>query len=98
MVVDISGVHSVSVDFCDCRQDGVDHKRIQLLRTAWFPATFDRPKTAFMFEILETFHELTLQGKTTLYDFYFTILRKTDNLKLGKATVCRTSSPIYLRC
>lgn len=32
-------------------------------------------------------HELTLQGKTTLYDFYHTLLRLTDNAKLQKPTV-----------
>jgi hypothetical protein len=87
MVIDMTGIHLVSVDFCDCRQDGVDHRRTQLLRAAWFPATFDQPRTVFTFDVLETFHELTLQGKTTLYDFYYMILRKTDIHKLGKAMV-----------
>lgn len=87
LVIDTSGVHHVSVDFCDCRSNGFIHKRTQILRAGWFPATVNRPQTAFTFDILDTFHELTLQGKTTLYDFYHTILRKTDNAKLEKTTV-----------
>jgi hypothetical protein len=90
-IFDISGIHLVNVDFCGCRIDGLAlHPRIQLLRAGWFPATFNRPKTAFTFDTLETFHELTLQGKTTIYDFYHTIQRKTDNLKVQKKIVRET--------
>jgi hypothetical protein len=81
-----TGVHRVTVDFCDCRDD-ICHQRTQLLRARWFPATVNRPKTVFTFDVLETFHELSLQGKTTAYDFYYSIIRRTDNLQLGKATV-----------
>ncbi|KIL55027.1 hypothetical protein M378DRAFT_49831, partial [Amanita muscaria Koide BX008] len=80
-IFDTSGIHYISVDFCDCR---IIHQRTQLLRARWFPATFNRPKTAFTFDCLDTFHELTLQGKTPLYDFYHTVLHKTDNLELHK--------------
>lgn len=86
-VLDTSGVHYISVDFCDCRTNGFVHHRAQLLRARWFPATFNRPQTAFTFDCLDTFHELTLQGKTPLYDFYYTILHKTDNLELNKTIV-----------
>jgi CxC2 like cysteine cluster associated with KDZ transposases len=89
MVINTTGIHSVLVDFCDCRQDGVNHRRTQLLCVAWFSMTFDRPRTVFMFDVLETFHELTLQCKTTLYDFYYMILRKTDIHKFRKAMVSK---------
>lgn len=61
--------------------------RTQLLRARWFPATFTRPRTAFTFDCLDTFHLLTLQGKTSLYDFYHTVLHKTDNMELQKPVV-----------
>jgi hypothetical protein len=51
------------------------------------PASFDRPQTVFTFNVLDTFHELTLQGKTTAYDFYHAILRRTDNAQVGKRIV-----------
>jgi hypothetical protein len=90
-VFDTSGVHHVSIDFCDCGTNGVIHQRTQILRARWFPATFNRPQTAFTFECLDTFHELTLQGKTTLYDFYYMVLHKTDNLELNKTVVSLSS-------
>ncbi|KAI0245468.1 hypothetical protein BJV78DRAFT_1356698 [Lactifluus subvellereus] len=83
-VFDTTGVHHILVNFCNCRMNGIIHQRTQLLRARWFPATFNRPKTAFTFDCLDTFHELTLQGKTPLYDFYHTVLHKTDNLELNK--------------
>lgn len=42
---------------------------------------------AFTFDVLDLFHKLTLQGKTTLYDFYHTLLHRSDNMALGKAVV-----------
>jgi hypothetical protein len=59
----------------------------QLLRERWFPATLARPQTVFTFDCLETFHELTLQGKTSLYDYYHTLLRRSDNANLGNPIV-----------
>src|ERR1700691_658128 len=88
LVIDTSGVHRVCIDFCDCGQgDTVLHKRMQILRARWVPATIQRPRTVFTFDALETFHELTLQGKTTPYDFYHTLLRRTDNAQLNKRIV-----------
>jgi len=86
-VFDTTGIHYVSVDYCDCRVNGNVHSVTQLLRARWFPATCDRPMTAFTFECLDTFHLLTLQGKMPLYDFYHTIVHKQDNLELKKPTV-----------
>ena len=87
MVFDITGVHHVSVDFCECPRDSFLHRRTQLLHAGWFPATFNGPQTIFTFWLLDTFHELTLQGKTTLYDFYHMLLRQTDNAQLGKSVI-----------
>ncbi|KAM6497206.1 hypothetical protein JOM56_007679 [Amanita muscaria] len=83
-VFDTSGIHHVSVDFCDCRTNGIVHTRTQLMRARWFPATLNWPKTVFTFDCLDTFHKLMLQGKTSLYDFYHTVLHKTDNMELEK--------------
>ncbi|KAM6492909.1 hypothetical protein JOM56_011043 [Amanita muscaria] len=87
-VFDVSGIHRVTINYCDCGQDGFVPYRVQILRAGWFPATFNRPKTAFTFTCLDFFHELTLQGKTSLYDFYHTILRRSDNLELNNKIYC----------
>ena len=41
----------------------------------------------FTVKLLKTYHELTLQGKMTLYDYYHTILHITDNLQLKNPIV-----------
>jgi len=74
MVFDTSGVHSVNIDYCECPYDSMPDRRTQLLRQGWFPATFTQPNTVFTFDCLDTFHELLLQGKGNLYDFYHGLL------------------------
>ncbi|KAF9554491.1 hypothetical protein CPC08DRAFT_737663 [Agrocybe pediades] len=76
----VTGPHFVSVDFCNCLQKLPPYT--QLLREKWFPATLTRPQTVFTFDSMEMFHELTLQGKTSLYDYYHTLLRRFDNAGL----------------
>jgi len=88
IVFDTSGAHPVNIAYCNCYplSQPIDC-RVQLLRKQWFPATLVRPQTVFSFDCLDTFHELTLQGKGNLFDFYHTILRKTDNAGLYKLIV-----------
>ena len=91
LVIDINGVHHLNVQFCTCTEDvqWVEKYR-QLLRIGWYPASFERPKTAFTFGILDTYHKIALQGKLNLYDFYLSILQKTDNCGRKKAIVSHT--------
>lgn len=79
IVMEVNGFHLVNIDFCGCGLGAPPY--VQLLRARLFPASPDRPRTAFTFNVLAMFHELTLQGKTNAYDFYRTILRETDNSK-----------------
>jgi CxC2 like cysteine cluster associated with KDZ transposases len=89
VVFDVNSMHSLNLEYCGCsRSCHVEHYH-QLLRAGWYPATCDRPRTAFTFELLDTYHKLTLQGKLNLYDFYHGILQKSDNcgkLKLVVST------------
>ena len=79
LVTSLNGAHYVNVQFCACQSAAgwVEYYR-QLLRIGWYPASFDRPKTAFTFDLLNTYHKLTLQGKLNLYDFYLSIMQKTS--------------------
>ena len=89
-----NGAHFVDVQFCECEgsTDWVENYR-QLLRVAWYPASFDRPRTAFTFDVLDTYHKLTLQGKLNLYDFYLSTMQKTDNCGHNKTIVsCATTN------
>ena len=61
----------------------------QLLRNDWFPASELRPQTAFTFDLLDTYHKLSMQGKVNLYDFYKMVMQKTDNCGRFKVQVLR---------
>lgn len=89
VVVDANGYHFVNIDYCTCTNPPIPYY-IQVLRAGWYPASVIRPQTAFSFEFLATFHHLTLQGKLTLYDYYFSIIRMTDNLGLRVGIVSST--------
>ena len=78
-MIDLSGCHLVRVRFCMCSQSSFLEPFRQLLRVCWYPASVLRPKTAFTFDLLDTYHKISLQGKLNLYDFYTTIMQKTDN-------------------
>lgn len=98
MVFDISGIQAVNVDYCGCPNDKILDRRTQLLRLSWFPATFTRPNTVFTFDLLDTFHENSLQGKGNIYDFYHLLLRKTDNANVSDSIVSLFfSQVIYLK-
>ena len=76
----MNGWHKLRVMFCTCDMKARwDERYRQLIRMRWYPASFDRPRTAFSFDLLETYHKLTLQGKLNVYDFYLAIMQKTDN-------------------
>ena len=87
ILVDVSGIHSVAIDFCNCCTNGIIPHHIQLLWTGWFPAAFIFPQTAFTFCCLHFYHELTLQSKIKAYDFCQSLLQVTDNLELNKTLV-----------
>ena len=92
LVVDMNSAHNLNLQFCACDEapDWVENYR-QLLRMGWYPASFDRLKTVFTFDLLDTFHKVTLQGKLNLYDFYLSVMQKTDNCGQKKTIV----SPLH---
>ena len=87
LVVDLSGHHTISVRFCKCSKDGFLENFRQLLRVSWYPASTLRPQTVFTFDLLDTYHKVSLQGKLNLYDFYNAIMQKTDNCGGSKVKV-----------
>ncbi|KAI0047219.1 hypothetical protein FA95DRAFT_1465725, partial [Auriscalpium vulgare] len=84
LVGDTSGFHSVKVAFCRCYHRGTHIPvYMQLLGIRWYPATPNNPTTAFTFNLLDTYHELSLQGNTNIYDFTIAIEHRTDNTGLN---------------
>ncbi|KAK7018429.1 CxC2 domain-containing protein [Favolaschia claudopus] len=79
VVLDITGIHEVNVEFCACeRRPEMGCFRTQLLRRRWFPATDVQPRSAATFRLLDYFQKLTLQAKTTMWDFYCALERLID--------------------
>ncbi|KAJ7720607.1 hypothetical protein B0H14DRAFT_3098532 [Mycena olivaceomarginata] len=85
LVIHTNRIHNVSVDFCGCVDETiVGLRRQQLLRRSWYPATHKEPQTCTMFQALELFHIMTLQGKVTTYDFYTGLEKLTTKSGLVK--------------
>ncbi|PPQ81721.1 hypothetical protein CVT24_003406, partial [Panaeolus cyanescens] len=76
-------VFKLAVSYCGCGHNPTP-RYIQLLRERLFPATLRRIRTAFTFEVLDTYYSLSLDSKITSYDYYHHILRRTDYLELGE--------------
>ncbi|KAF9488374.1 hypothetical protein BDN71DRAFT_1513111 [Pleurotus eryngii] len=82
-VIDVSGIHIVNMAFCRCYMPGLPgHHREQLLQHGLFLATLKVPQAAFTFDVLNTFHKLTLQSKIAAYNFYQSLERKTDSANI----------------
>lgn len=77
VVVDINGVQEVGLVYCGCEQASSFPR--QLLRARLFPATAVAPKTASTFAALEFFHLLTFESKSSVFEFWNTLKRRTDN-------------------
>ena len=87
-VFDVSSVHTISISYCECKSNSsAVPPRVQLLRARWFPATWQRPSTAFTFSLLNLLHKLQSTCKVNLYDFHGAIISMSDNAGLGKPLV-----------
>lgn len=93
VVLDISGIHEVGLDFCTCTSAAPKH--VQLLRSRLFPATRIDPKTASTFRLMEHYHLLHNQTKVSGYEFYNTLARRTDNLGSEEQKVCSRAEGLW---
>lgn len=73
----MSGIVPLAVDFCGCSA-ALPHAT-QLLRTRWYPATSINPKTAASFQVLEHFQLLSAYSKISGWEFYTSLVRRTEN-------------------
>ncbi|KZP18029.1 hypothetical protein FIBSPDRAFT_956594 [Athelia psychrophila] len=81
VVLHTTGIHRVSVDFCGCVLHGKPkvERRVQLMRTAWWPASTIDPQTCATFALLKDFHLLSLQGKLSVFDYYHALELKSNS-------------------
>lgn len=80
IVIDSHGVHEVSLDFCRCGIHGT--KVQQLLWWQLYPTTVSNPITATMFCILHHFQLLSFESKCLAYQYFQTLVCKSDNTGL----------------
>ena len=79
-VFHLNGRHNVSIFFCACDRASASGTFVQqLLRFELYPATHYEPHTAFSFRLLEHYHVQSLQGKISMFDYYESLDRFTDN-------------------
>lgn len=90
VIVDCNGVHQVALDYCGCST--ATKVTTQLLRARLYPATVQAPKTAATFNVLEFFHLLTFDSKASVFEFYHTLSRRTDNTGTLNIPVCSFTS------
>ncbi|KAL0564901.1 hypothetical protein V5O48_017133 [Marasmius crinis-equi] len=79
-ILDVNGIHDVTVEFCDCERKVEPY--LQLLRRRIYPATQTVIKTCATFELLEHLHLLSLVAKGGTYDFYKFLEKATCNTGL----------------
>ncbi|KAK0436813.1 uncharacterized protein EV420DRAFT_1672100 [Desarmillaria tabescens] len=80
VVIDVDGVHTVQMAFCNCTQSIPRH--VQLLQSRLWPATTIYPQTAATFRVLHLFQVLSFMSKVSAYEFYHTLARLSDNTGL----------------
>jgi hypothetical protein len=88
VVVDISGVHEVTIEFCGCSKTPA---YIQLLRMRLYPATFNTPSTAFTFQLLHDFLTISFNTRLSQHHFFDFLHQKMDNTGLREIPVRQLS-------
>ena len=94
IVVDVNGIHTTRLRFCSCPGSGT-HAR-QLTKARLFPATIERPETAFTFDVLKQFHIHCFESKRSAFDYIGALRRMTDNTGTEVVPVRLLSYSVYL--
>ncbi|KAG1863869.1 hypothetical protein F4604DRAFT_1683495 [Suillus subluteus] len=78
VIIDKSGVHRLEIRCCDC--PNALSPDIQMFRHGFFPASFNRPKTAFTFRVLDDFLLDNLECGTSAMNYYSKLWRMTSSM------------------
>ncbi|KAG0692995.1 hypothetical protein DFH29DRAFT_1007791 [Suillus ampliporus] len=77
IVLEINGIHSVTLDFCHCTT--VQTHNIQVLRARWYPSTTTNPWMAATFCLLDHSQMYTFESKGSTFKYYQLLSCLTDN-------------------
>ncbi|KAJ7024364.1 hypothetical protein C8F04DRAFT_969055 [Mycena alexandri] len=80
VVVDLSGIHTVTYRYCGCSRSRQTTNLGLLMRNGWYPATLTDPSTCATFRVLDMFRLLNVVGNINAHDFILTLERRTDAL------------------
>jgi len=76
IVVDTSGVHFVTIHYCQCPD--ADTPYLQLIMAGLYPATIQRPRTVFTFQVLDDFIRDNLECGTSGMNYFSKLRRITS--------------------
>ncbi|KAI0703979.1 hypothetical protein C8Q76DRAFT_572048, partial [Earliella scabrosa] len=77
VVTHTNGIHDVKLEPCHC--SGRLSVPEQLLQVDLYPGTWEKPGSAFTFDVLEDSHEDALASKKAAYDYIKKLKRRTNN-------------------
>ena len=76
VIVDVTGIHYVSLQKCPCSANTpLFH---QLLDYGWYPATTDKPRTVFTFDVLDDFLIHNKECHTSISSYHARLRRATS--------------------
>jgi len=85
-VIHVNGVFEHCIRFCRCKDALSEHE--QLFQHRLFPATFDRPETAFTLDVLDYYGIDAMECKTSAQSFFQKLRRVTNNAFPDEVPVC----------
>ncbi|KAF8438817.1 hypothetical protein L210DRAFT_853539 [Boletus edulis BED1] len=77
-IVDVSGVHFITVSYCHCPGSAPEH--LQLFKSRLFPATLQHPRTAFTFHVFDDFIWDNLEYGTLGANYFSKLHQVTSNV------------------
>jgi CxC2 like cysteine cluster associated with KDZ transposases len=77
-IVDVIGVFHHKLRWCSCQN--AEPRYAQLLRLGLYPASVERPETAFTFSLLDYFQVDAVECKTSANNFFNKLRRLTNSL------------------
>lgn len=77
VLVHVNGVFEHCIRFCKCEGALPDHEQLFVHRL--FPSTFNRPETAFTFDVLDYYGIDAMECKTSAQSFFQKLRRVTNN-------------------
>ena len=86
VVVDVDGIHEISVTFCACQD--APREDLQILDLGYYPATTQRPRTMFTQRVLDDFLLANKECKTAAQNYYNKLRRTTNDAFPHMVPVC----------